>query len=115
MDARLRGHDAKGGAVSEKFHASQERANGLSATVEQHLRDYFAAHERGLPASGLYGRVLQEIERPLLAIALDECRGNQLRAAALLGLNRNTLRKKIRELGLYTERRRKNGVTANDE
>ena len=74
--------------------------SGLAATVETHLRDYFAAHDRDLPASGLYDRVIQEIERPLLAITLDECRGNQLRAAALLGLNRNTLRKKIRELDI---------------
>jgi two-component system, NtrC family, nitrogen regulation response regulator GlnG len=79
----------------------------LSATVERHLRAYFAAHEQGLPASGLYDRVLQEIERPLLAITLDECRGNQLRAAELLGLNRNTLRKKIRELGLTAGRQKR--------
>lgn len=79
---------------------------GLSATVERHIRAYFAAHEHDLPASGLYGRVLQEIERPLLAIVLDECNGNQLRAAELLGLNRNTLRKKIRELGLAAGRRK---------
>jgi two-component system nitrogen regulation response regulator GlnG len=96
-------------------NGSTSHAAGLSASVEQHLRDYFAAHEEDLPASGLYGRVLQEIERPLLAITLAECRGNQLRAAALLGLNRNTLRKKMRELGLGVERRRKNMVTANDE
>ncbi len=87
---------------------------GLAATVEQHLREYFAACERDLPASGLYGRVLQEIERPLLAITLDECRGNQLRAAALLGLNRNTLRKKMRELGLSPSRKKKKAV-ANDD
>lgn len=87
---------------------------GLAATVERHLRDYFAAHESDLPASGLYDRVLQEIERPLLAITLDECRGNQLRAAALLGLNRNTLRKKIRELGLAAGRRNKRNGTRYD-
>ena len=51
---------------------------GLSASVERHLRDYFAAHEDTLPATGLYDRILQEIERPLLSIALAECRGNQL-------------------------------------
>ncbi|NTU76323.1 MAG: hypothetical protein HGA90_00660 [Alphaproteobacteria bacterium] len=79
--------------------------SGLSASVERHLRDYFAAHERGLPATGLYDRILQEIERPLLSIALNECRGNQVRAAELLGLNRNTLRKKIRELGLSVTRK----------
>ncbi len=83
---------------------SETKTPSLSAPVEKHLRDYFAAHESGLPASGLYGRVLREIERPLLSVALKECRGNQLRAAALLGMNRNTLRKKIRELGLKPER-----------
>lgn len=82
-----------------------EQGSGLSISVERHLRDYFAAHEDGLPASGLYDRVLREIERPLLAIALDECKGNKVRAAALLGLNRNTLRKKIRDLGLNAGRK----------
>jgi len=87
---------------------SGDHNRGLAASVERHLRDYFAAHETGLPSSGLYGRVLQEIERPLLAIALAECGGNQLRAAELLGLNRNTLRKKIRDLGLEAGRASKN-------
>lgn len=90
---------------------SRAQANGLSATVERHLRDYFAAHERDLPAAGLYDRILREIEKPLLAITLDQCRGNQLRAAELLGLNRNTLRKKIRALGLAAGRT-KNGAEA---
>jgi two-component system nitrogen regulation response regulator GlnG len=48
----------------------------------------------------LYDRILHEIERPLLAIALSSTRGNQVRAAKLLGLNRNTLRKKLRDLDL---------------
>ncbi len=82
---------------------------GLAASVESHLRDYFAAHEQGLPSAGLYSRVLQEIERPLLSLTLSQCRGNQLRAAEILGLNRNTLRKKIRELGLNTGRSRRRG------
>lgn len=85
--------------------------SGLAASVERHLREYFDAHEQGLPSAGLYDRILREIERPLLSVALKECRGNQLRAAELLGLNRNTLRKKIRELGLMTGRKsfRKDG------
>jgi two-component system, NtrC family, nitrogen regulation response regulator GlnG len=88
---------------------------GLSASVERHLRDYFAAHENNLPSAGLYGRVLQEVERPLLSLALIECRGNQLRTAELLGLNRNTLRKKLRDLGLEAGRARKNrSRAAND-
>ena len=73
---------------------------GLSAAVERHLRDYFAAHAGSLPASGLYDRVLREVERPLITLSLTATRGNQIRAAELLGLNRNTLRKKIRELDI---------------
>jgi len=73
---------------------------GLSAAVERHIQDYFIAHKGALPASGLYDRVLREIERPLIVATLGATRGNQIRAAHLLGLNRNTLRKKIRELDI---------------
>lgn len=79
-------------------------AAGLSVSIEKRLRAYFDAHEGDLPAAGLYDRVLQEVEIPLIRIALEECGGNQLRAAALLGLNRNTLRKKMKELGLLTSK-----------
>jgi two-component system nitrogen regulation response regulator GlnG len=72
----------------------------LSDAIERHLRNYFSAHHDGLPAAGLYGRILYEMERPLLNLALEATRGNQVRAASLLGLNRNTLRKKIRELDI---------------
>lgn len=74
--------------------------DGLAAMVERHLRAYFAAHEDGLPARGLYERILREVERPLIALTLEATGGNQIRAAQVLGLNRNTLRKKIRELGI---------------
>ena len=73
---------------------------GLSAAVERHIKGYFAAHKGELPAAGLYDRVLREIERPLIVLTLGATRGNQIRAAHLLGLNRNTLRKKIRELDI---------------
>lgn len=77
---------------------------GLALEIERHLRNYFAAHEHGrLPAAGLYDRILREVERPLLAVTMEKCDGNQLRAAALLGINRNTLRKKLRELGLMED------------
>ncbi|MEA2780944.1 MAG: two-component system, NtrC family, nitrogen regulation response regulator GlnG [Rhodospirillaceae bacterium] len=78
----------------------EPRHESLSEATEWHLRQYFAAHRPGLPASGLYERVLREIERPLLGIALEATRGNQIKAAELLGINRNTLRKKIRELDI---------------
>jgi two-component system nitrogen regulation response regulator GlnG len=73
---------------------------GLATAVERHIKGYFAAHKGGLPAAGLYDRVLREVERPLIVLTLGATRGNQIRAAHLLGLNRNTLRKKIRELDI---------------
>jgi len=72
----------------------------LAANVERHLAHYFASFGDGLPPPGLYHRILREIEYPLLTAALVASRGNQIRAAELLGVNRNTLRKKIRDLDI---------------
>ena len=69
----------------------------LADSVRDHLARYFAAFGRDLPPDDLYERVLAEIERPLLEMTLAAVRGNQLRAARLLGINRNTLRKKLTE------------------
>ncbi len=79
-------------------------SDNLSGAVERHLKDYFAAHKDQLPAAGLYDRILREVERPLLLLTLAATRGNQIKAAELLGLNRNTLRKKIRELDIQVMR-----------
>jgi len=76
----------------------------LSAAVERHLAAYFAGFDEGLPPAGLYHRILREIEHPLLTAALAATRGNQIRAADLLGVNRNTLRKKIRDLDIQVYR-----------
>ncbi len=77
---------------------------GLAAAVERHLTSYFASFGDGLPPPGLYHRVLREIEHPLLSVTLAATRGNQIRAADLLGVNRNTLRKKIRDLEIQVFR-----------
>src|SRR3954469_18921520 len=77
---------------------------GLAAAVERHLGGYFSGFANGLPPPGLYHRVLREVEYPLLSAALAATRGNQIRAADLLGVNRNTLRKKIRDLDLQVIR-----------
>jgi two-component system nitrogen regulation response regulator GlnG len=84
--------------------ATEARSENLGQAVERHLRDYFAAHADGMPSSGLYDRVLREVERPLLSLTLAATRGNQIKAAQVLGLNRNTLRKKIRELDIQVIR-----------
>jgi two-component system, NtrC family, nitrogen regulation response regulator GlnG len=89
---------AKGAA-----HAAEE-GDGLSAAVERHLSAYFAEYRDALPPPGLYHRILREIEGPLIGAALAATRGNQIRAAELLGLNRNTLRKKVRDLELQVIR-----------
>ena len=79
----------------------------LGSDVARHLRRYFDLHGNMLPPPGLYGRILREVERPLLEIALEETGGNQAKCADLLGINRNTLRKKISELDILVTRRRK--------
>jgi len=76
----------------------------LTTAVERHLARYFAGFADGLPPPGLYHRVLRELEYPLLSAALAATRGNQIRAADLLGVNRNTLRKKIRDLDIQVFR-----------
>ena len=86
---------------------TMDDAENISAAVARHLRRYFDLHGGALPPPGVYQRVLREIEVPLIEIALDATGGNQARCADLLGINRNTLRKKITELGIEVTRRRK--------
>ena len=75
-----------------------EEAESLSGSVDAHIRRYFEALKGGMPAPGLYSRILREVERPLIITTLEITRGNQVRAADILGLNRNTLRKKEKDL-----------------
>jgi two-component system nitrogen regulation response regulator GlnG len=65
--------------------------------MESYLANYFIGFGEALPPPGLYDRILRDVESPLITAALAATRGNQIRAAELLGLNRNTLRKKIRD------------------
>ncbi|MGU3576341.1 nitrogen regulation protein NR(I) [Brucellaceae bacterium C25G] len=80
-------------------HAFTDDAGEVNfpALLEQHMNALF---DDGLPEGGLYQRVVDEVERPLIAACLTATRGNQIKAADVLGLNRNTLRKKIRDLGI---------------
>ena len=105
------GDQITGNAIKEEFDRSTSDLAGgpmsimanvtggnLSQTVRMHLDQYFDFHEDGLPPPGLHARILREIERPLIQKVLAATNGNQVKSAELLGLNRNTLRKKIKEL-----------------
>jgi two-component system, NtrC family, nitrogen regulation response regulator GlnG len=68
--------------------------------MEGYLSTHFAGYGNDLPPPGLYDRILAEVEGPLVSAVLAATRGNQIKAADILGLNRNTLRKKIRDLDI---------------
>jgi two-component system nitrogen regulation response regulator GlnG len=68
--------------------------------MERAIADLFRSFAGANPQVGLYHRVLHDLEAPLIAATLTLTRGNQIKAAEILGLNRNTLRKKIRDLNL---------------
>jgi two-component system nitrogen regulation response regulator GlnG len=81
--------------------APQDEAKpaNLSAAITSYINSYFESHNSEPPA-GVYDRMLAELERPLIALTMQATRGNQVKAAEMLGLNRNTLRKKIRDLSI---------------
>lgn len=79
----------------------------LSASIHRHLQRYFDMMGGNLPPPGLYARILREMEAPLIEIALQATGGNQAKCADLLGINRNTLRKKITDLEIEVARSRK--------
>jgi two-component system nitrogen regulation response regulator GlnG len=91
----------------EPIRGAAATSEKLGASVERHLRRYFDLHGNMLPPSGLYARILKEMELPLIEIALEATGGNQAKCADLLGINRNTLRKKITDLDIQVTRRRK--------
>jgi Fis family transcriptional regulator len=82
---------------------STTRSNGRDLPLRNHaeraLSDYFTSLNGHRPAH-LYDLVLREVEEPLFRVVLDYAQGNQSRAAVILGINRGTLRKKLKQLGL---------------
>ncbi len=70
----------------------------LGLATEKYLAQHFAEYEGGLPPSGLHERIIRQVEKPLIMAALSATNGNQIKAAQLLGINRNTLRTRIRDL-----------------
>lgn len=89
-----------------KATAAQTDEGSLAGAAAVHITNYFNSFGESLPPDGVYERLLAEVERPLLVACLRATEGNQLKAAKLLGINRNTLRKKLGDLGLEASRRR---------
>jgi two-component system nitrogen regulation response regulator GlnG len=93
--ARPPGKSVDVGAISEQQ---------LQASVSAYTAQLLEQSSQSEPLENLYSTVLREIEEPLINMTLRATRGNQIQAAKILGLNRNTLRKKIRELDLQVMR-----------
>ncbi len=92
---------------TEKWAAEKKKAMktvGLAQVVSYSLKTYFEAHKNEKPATGLYDRVLREVEKPLLEHVMHFVGYNQVKAAELLGINRNTLRKKLNALKIKIDR-----------
>jgi len=85
----------------KKYESKSEanRENELSLTVRKVMRQYFKDLD-GEEASGIYDMVVLAVEKPMLEVVMFQAQGNQTRAAELLGMNRNTLRKKLQQHGL---------------
>ncbi len=76
---------------------------GLQEVVERYLRHYFDLHGDILPNCGLYACLLKEVEQALIEESLRRLKGNQVQVAKLLGIDRNTLRRKIKSLNIPLE------------
>ncbi len=89
-DAHLRQH---------LIRQTEEQGETLRDCVEKALANYFS-HLEGQSVTDVYQMVLSEVEAPLLEVVMSHVRGNQTKASVLLGLNRGTLRKKLKQYGL---------------
>jgi two-component system nitrogen regulation response regulator GlnG len=90
--------EATPASISPADQPARTDPETLSRAVERHIKEFLAAHDDGMAITGVYDKIIAEVERPLIRLTLAATRGNQIKAAAMLGLNRNTLRKKIRDL-----------------
>jgi len=104
---RTEAEAALGGQPQADVLPGHSGTDKMAGSVARHLRRYFDLHGSMLPPPGLYGRILREVETPLIEIALEATGGNQAKCADLLGINRNTLHKKIIDLDIQVTRRRK--------
>ena len=81
-----------------------DKNEGLSAVVEKYMRRFYAGSDDEVCPVGVYDFVMGEVERRLIAATLEYAKGNRLKTAKILGINRNTLLRKMRDFGLDAKR-----------
>jgi Fis family transcriptional regulator, factor for inversion stimulation protein len=86
-------------SLSKAAEAFTVKRPSLRDSVEFAVHNYFQ-HLEGQDAANIYEMVMAEVETPLLEVVMKNCRHNQTKAADVLGLNRGTLRKKLKQYGL---------------
>ena len=87
-----------------KNDLSEDKKMSLSDSAQYHIDKYFNSLGNDLPSSGLFERIIKEVEKPLIQATMKRTFGNQIKASEILGINRNTLRKKIKQLNLPLSR-----------
>ena len=83
-----------------KESAGKEEYKSIIDAIEAKIDKFFEMHEGSSPESGLYDRVVKEVERVLIRKTISHTNGVHVKASKILGINRNTLRKKIKELSI---------------
>ncbi len=81
-----------------------DKNEGLGAVVEKYMRRFYAGSDDEVCPVGVYDFVMGEVERRLIAATLEYAKGNRLKTAKILGINRNTLLRKMRDFGLDAKR-----------
>ena len=84
--------------------SSEDKKTSLGQSAKYHIEKYFNSIGDDLPSSGLFDKILREVEKPLIYATMRRTSGNQIKASEILGINRNTLRKKIKQLNLPLSR-----------
>ena len=93
-------HDINSHLSDQPSDTSNEQISQLSQAVKHSIRRYLYELDGAQPTS-MYELVLKQVEQPLFEAILEHTKGNQSRAAEFLGLNRGTLRKKLRSYNLH--------------
>lgn len=86
--------------IKEPLHERSSKEKSLGDLVHTHVTSYLNSHAKDVPPIDVYGHVISEVERALLQAVMEKVKGNQVQASRILGVSRNTLRKKVKTFNL---------------